>query len=68
MTTSKLNRLFDFQRFEGNTRLQKLIDEAHRRIDVRELTDEELDRVAAAGVPERSDRNGPKVKPQEHST
>lgn len=68
VTTSKLNRLFDFQRFEGNTRLQKLIDEAHRRVDVRELTDDELDQVAAAGAPESSDKNGPKVKPQEHST
>ncbi len=50
MTTAKLSMLFDYQRFEKNARLQKVIDEAHRRIEARELTDDELDRVAAAGV------------------
>ena len=49
MTTAKLSRLFDFQRFEGNARLQKAIDEAHRRVEERELNDDELDQVAAAG-------------------
>ena len=50
MTTAKLSMLFDYQRFEKNVRLQKVIDEAHRRIEARELTDDELDQVAAAGV------------------
>ncbi|MBP5208810.1 MAG: hypothetical protein J6330_10190 [Clostridia bacterium] len=50
MTTAKLSMLFDYQRFEKNARLQKVIDEAHRRIEARELTDDELDQVAAAGV------------------
>ena len=50
MTTAELSRLFDFQRFEKNARLQRVIDEAHRRIEARELTDDELDQVAAAGV------------------
>ena len=49
MTTAKLSRLFDFQRFEGNARLQKVIDETHRRLEARELNDDELDFVAAAG-------------------
>ena len=49
MTTAKLSMLFDYQRFEKNARLQKVIDEAHRRIEARELTDDELDQVAAAG-------------------
>lgn len=52
MTTAKLSRLFDFQRFERNARLQRVIDEAHRRAGARELTDDELDQVAAAGVTE----------------
>ena len=52
MTTAKLSRLFDYQRFEGNARLQKVIDETHRRIKARELTDDELDQVAAAGAPD----------------
>lgn len=50
MTTAKLSMLFDYQRFEKNARLQKVIDEAHRRIEAQELTDDELDQVAAAGV------------------
>ena len=50
MTTAKLSMLFDYQRFEKNARLQKVIDEAHRRIEARELTDDELDQVAAAGI------------------
>lgn len=50
MTTAELSRLFDFQRFEKNARLQRVIDEAHRRVKARELTDDELDQVAAAGV------------------
>ena len=52
MTTAELSRLFDFQRFEKNARLQRVIDEAHRRIEARELTDDELDQVAAAGAPD----------------
>ncbi len=50
MTTAKLSRLFDYQRFEKNARLQRVIDEAHRRTGARELDDDELDQVAAAGV------------------
>ncbi len=51
MTEKELFRAFDYQRFVGNTRLQAVIDMTHRRQAVRELTDEELDFVAAAGVP-----------------
>ena len=52
MTERELFRAFDYQRFSGNMRLQAVIDKAHRRQAVRELTDEELDFVAAAGVAE----------------
>ena len=62
MTTSKLNRLFDFQRFEGNARLQKVIDDTHRRLEARELNDDELDLVAAAGAPDAQASK----KPGEH--
>ena len=54
MTKASLSSLFDFQRFEGNTRLQKVIDDAHRRLEMRELEDDELDRVAAAGETEQA--------------
>lgn len=50
MTTTKLSKLFEFQRFEGNARLQKVIDETHHRIEEQELTEEDLDQIAAAGV------------------
>lgn len=44
----KLSKLFDYQRFEQNPRLKKLIDEAEASSE-RKLTDEELSEVAAAG-------------------
>ena len=52
MTNAQLSRLFDFQRFAGNARLQKIIDDTHRRVEARELDDDEIDQVAAAGAPE----------------
>ena len=54
MTNAQLNRLFDFQRFAGNARLQKIIDDTHRRVEARELDDDEIDQVAAAGAPEET--------------
>ena len=50
MTERRLFEAFDFQRFEGNKRLQAVIDASHRRTGERELSDDELDLVAAAGV------------------
>lgn len=43
-----LARLFDFQHFEGNKRLQALIDETEDRC-IRNLSDDELEFVSAAG-------------------
>ena len=47
----KLKRLFDYQRFEKNPRLTEMAREAERRYDEggTELTEEDLDRVSAAG-------------------
>ena len=65
-----LRALFDYQKFERNTDLQRVIDATHARYGngkkkgrVRELTMNELDMVAAAGSPheEKNDeftRNG----------
>ena len=50
MTKAKLKILFDFQHFEENTSLQKVIEDTHRRVKALELTDDELNLVAAAGV------------------
>ena len=51
MTEKLLTTAFDLQRFDGNKRLQAVIDRAHKRIEERELSDDELDLVAAAGTP-----------------
>lgn len=44
----KLKKLFDYQRFENNSRLAKIIAETENRCG-RELSDEELYFVNAAG-------------------
>ena len=46
----KLNRLFDYQRFEKNDRLEKLIQETESQFRM-ELSDESLELVSAAGDP-----------------
>ncbi len=43
-----IKKLFDFQRFEGNERLDRLISETEIK-DIRELSEEELGLVSAAG-------------------
>ena len=53
MTEKQLSQAFDSHRFAANARLQAVIDAAHARCAARELTDEELDDVAAAGIPEQ---------------
>lgn len=45
---NKLNKLFDYQRFEGNKRLEKLISEAESRYAA-QLSDDDLSFVCAAG-------------------
>ena len=57
MTERQLFRAFEFQRFSPNSRLQAVIDRTHARLAARELSDDELDFVAAAGQPEVLPRN-----------
>lgn len=45
MTENKLRQAFDLQRFAPNARLQAVIDRSHARLAVRELSDEELQRL-----------------------
>ena len=52
----KLKNLFDFQKFEGNSDLQQIIDSTHSRYAVKELSLDEMEWVAAAGVPEMNNR------------
>ena len=52
----KLKRLFDYQRFEGNSRLQKLIGETEARSGA-ELSDDQLELVSAAGDPGQTGRD-----------
>ncbi len=46
MTEKELFKALDFQKFEGNKRLQAVIDGTHARMKSRELKDDELDMVA----------------------
>ena len=39
----KLKNLFDFQKFEGNSDLQQIIDSTHSRYAVRELDLDEME-------------------------
>ncbi len=54
----KLKALFDYQKFENNTDLQRIIDSVHARYtaqntkrSIRELSLDEVEWVAAAGMP-----------------
>lgn len=47
----ELKALFDYQKFEGNADLKKVIDSVHSRYTARELTFDEMDQVFAAGTP-----------------
>ena len=46
-----LKQLFDYQHFAQNPALQSVIDDVHRRCAPRELSDDELNLVSAAGDP-----------------
>lgn len=46
----KLKNLFDYQKFEKNDRLDKLIEETMNRYEKFELSDDDLEYVNAAGV------------------
>ncbi len=54
MTESTLKNAFALQRFAPNARLQAVIDRSHALCAARELSDDELDFVAAAGQPEQA--------------
>lgn len=45
-----LKQLFDFQKFEDNASLRRVIDSVHSRNEVRELDLEDMNWVNAAGV------------------
>ena len=47
-----LKALFDFQKYEGNSDLQQVIDSVHARYAARELSMDEMEWVSAAGIPD----------------
>ena len=49
MTERKLARLFDYQKFAGNSKLQAVIDAAHHQ--AQDLSVDDLEMFAAAGDP-----------------
>ena len=54
MTEGMLKNAFELQRFAPNARLQAVIDRSYARYSARELSDDELDFVSAAGQPEQT--------------
>lgn len=46
-----LSKLFDYQKFEGNEKLAKMIEETESKYGTK-LSLEDLDRVSAAGEPD----------------
>ena len=61
-----LKSLFDFQKFEGNSDLQRVIDSTHSRYAVRELNMDEMEWVSAAGIPEGINRKTGKDADNKH--
>ncbi len=53
----KLRQMMDYQRFENNPALSKIISDAESRFAAMELSDDDLDFVNAAGGPRRPDKN-----------
>ncbi len=47
-----LKRLFDYQKFERNPALQRVIDETAARYESRALSDEDVSGLFAAGAPD----------------
>ncbi|MBR5344413.1 MAG: hypothetical protein IK127_01120 [Clostridia bacterium] len=60
----KLAALFDFQKFENNSDLQKVIDAVHARSARRELSMEDLEYVNAAQGSYISPEQNPLEKPR----
>ena len=48
----RLQQLFDYQRFEENARLSAVINSVKARYNKRELSEDDLEWVAAAGNPD----------------
>lgn len=48
---NKLRNLFDYQRFEQNDNLKKLIDDTHRRMRITVISDDLMRNISAAGDP-----------------
>ena len=49
---NRLKALMDFQKFDENANLQQVINSVHSRYAVKELSLDEMEWVAAAGVPQ----------------
>ena len=61
MNEKLLFQAFDLQRFDKSARLQAVIDKVHRRVEGNELSDDDLDLVAAAGIPQPPEKPGKRL-------
>ena len=48
--TNHLHVLFDYQRFDGNAALQRVIDSVHARYAGKALSLDEMEQISAAGI------------------
>ena len=60
----KLRSLFDYQKFEGNKDLQRVVDSVHGRYAMRELNIDEMSVVFAAGTPDLPPKKDEERKPK----
>ena len=63
---SRLRGAFEYQKFDGNLKLQSVIDSVHSRYGMLELNLSDLEMVSAAGIPEimKKGKNDPKDQKQ----
>ncbi|MCQ2081227.1 MAG: hypothetical protein MJZ11_06170 [Lachnospiraceae bacterium] len=60
----KLKQLFDFQKFENNAKLSKIIKETEDRYDVEELDEDDLLNISAAGTDAKLFRSSKRTLPK----
>lgn len=64
---NKLEKMFDYQKYEQNAALQQVVDSVHNRYETSELSLNDMETVYAAGTPQLPKRlrdliNGQPVK------
>ena len=61
-----LKRLFDYQKFERNPALQRVLDETAAQYEARALSDDDVSGLFAAGDPDLKVPDPPEEEPRGH--